>query len=216
MQKRIIGLVILTLAGCAAAPNDSYTSQMDDRLRDAQLQGLPAPQPVSEQALDMGPVISQEQTETPAITADTAATTTRFNNPGLSDEQSFDAVADRQTIESDAERLERNRALYQVIEPTAVPRRPGSQIPNIVAYALQTNNPLGEPLYKRGIFATQARFDRNCAKFSSDAAAQEAFLAAGGPEKDGRGLDPDGDGYACYWDPRPFRRAIQSSQSASE
>lgn len=216
MQKRIMGLVILTLAGCAAAPNDSYTSQMDDLLRDAQLQGLPAPQPVSEQALDMGPVISQEQTETPAITADTAATTTRFNNPGLSDEQSFDAVADRQTIESDAERLERNRALYQVIEPTAVPRRPGSQIPNIVAYALQTNNPLGEPLYKRGVFATQARFDRNCAKFSSDAAAQEAFLAAGGPEKDGRGLDPDGDGYACYWDPRPFRRAIQSSQSASE
>ena len=216
MQKRVIGLAFVALVGCTQAPNDSYTSQMDDRLRDAQLQGLPAPQQVSEQPLDMGPVISQEQTATPTIADAPAVGSATFNNPGLSDEQSFDAVSDRQTIESDAERLERNRALYTVIEPTAVPRRPGSQIPNIVAYALQTNNPLGEPLYKRGIFATQARFDRNCAKFTSDAAAQEAFLAAGGPEKDGRGLDPDGDGYACYWDPRPFRRAIQSSQPRSE
>ena len=212
MQKLFIGLASVILAGCAAAPNDSYTSQMDDRLRDARLQGLPAPQELSEQSLDMAPVVSPEQT---ANVADETGSAT-FNNPGLSDEQSFDAVADRQTIESDAERLERNRALYTVIEPTAVPRRPGSKIPNIVAFALQTNNPLGEPLYKRGMFATQTRFDRNCAKFTSDAAAQEAFLAAGGPENDRRGLDPDGDGYACYWDPRPFRRAIQSAQSKSE
>ena len=212
MQKLVMGLAMTALVGCAAAPNDSYTSQMYDRLRDARLQGLPAPQEVSEQPLDVGPVISQEQITNAAPTTGTAT----FNNPGLSDEQSFDAVADRQTIESDAERLERNRALYTVVEPTAVPRRPGSQIPNIVAFALQTNNPLGEPLYKRGLFSTQARFDRNCAKFTSDAAAQEAFLAAGGPEKDGRGLDPDGDGYACYWDPRPFRRAIQSALPKSQ
>jgi len=212
MQKLVMGLAMTALVGCAAAPNDSYTSQMDDHLRDARLHGLPAPQEVSEQPLDVGPVISQEQITNAAPTTGTAT----FNNPGLSDEQSFDAVADRQTIESDAERLERNRALYTVVEPTAVPRRPGSQIPNIVAFALQTNNPLGEPLYKRGLFSTQARFDRNCAKFTSDAAAQEAFLAAGGPEKDGRGLDPDGDGYACYWDPRPFRRAIQSALPKSQ
>ncbi len=212
MQKLVMGLAMTALVGCAAAPNDSYTSQMDDRLRDARLQGLPAPQEVSEQPLDVGPVISQEQITNAAPTTGTAT----FNNPGLSDEQSFDAVADRQTIESDAERLERNRALYTVVEPTAVPRRPGSQIPNIVAFALQTNNPLGEPLYKRGLFSTQARFFRNCAKFTSDAASQEAFLAAGGPEKDGRGLDPDGDGYACYWDPRPFRRAIQSALPKSQ
>lgn len=211
MHKLVMGLAMTALVGCAAAPNDSYTSQMDDRLRDARLQGLPAPQEVSEQPLDVGPVISPEQSTNAAPQTGTAT----FNNPGLSDEQSFAAVADRQTIESDAERLERNRALYTVIEPTAVPRRPGTQIPNIVAFALQTNNPLGEPLYKRGIFATQSRFDRNCAKFTSDAAAQEAFLAAGGPETDRRGLDPDGDGYACYWDPRPFRRAIKSAQPKS-
>jgi hypothetical protein len=29
-------------------------------------------------------------------------------------------------------------------------------------------------------------------------------LARGGPDKDPRGLDPDGDGFACGWDPAPF------------
>lgn len=48
-----------------------------------------------------------------------------------------------------------------------------------------------------------------CAKFSSPDLAQEAFLSAGGPDRDRKGLDPDGDGYACSWDPRPFRTALQ-------
>ena len=50
---------------------------------------------------------------------------------------------------------------------------------------------------------------RNCAKYVSDAAAQEAFLKTGGPERDRYGLDPDGDGFACRWDPTPFRAAIK-------
>ena len=36
---------------------------------------------------------------------------------------------------------------------------------------------------------------------------QEAFLDAGGPKRDPHALDPDGDGFACAWDPRPFRAA---------
>ncbi len=31
---------------------------------------------------------------------------------------------------------------------------------------------------------------------------------AGGPERDQFGIDPDGDGYACRWDPSPFRKAV--------
>jgi hypothetical protein len=34
-------------------------------------------------------------------------------------------------------------------------------------------------------------------------------LANGGPERDKEGLDPDGDGFACGWDPRPFRSALR-------
>lgn len=40
---------------------------------------------------------------------------------------------------------------------------------------------------------------RSCREFDSAAAAQRVFLAAGGPESDSYGLDPDGDGFACAW-----------------
>ena len=44
---------------------------------------------------------------------------------GVSDEQDFQAVKQRETIESDKARIERNRAQYQVDQPTALPTRPG-------------------------------------------------------------------------------------------
>ena len=128
----------------------------------------------------------------------------------LSDENDFEAVSERQSIESDAERVEKNRALYVLIEPTSLPRRPGSNVPSIVEYALKTTNPVGTQLYSRQ-FASKTRFDWNCAKYSSQSAAQEAFLVWGGPRVDPKGIDPDGDGFACYWDPKPFRSVLKDS-----
>ena len=128
----------------------------------------------------------------------------------LSDENDFEAVSERQSIESDAERVEKNRALYVLIEPTSLPRRPGSNVPSIVEYALKTTNPVGAQLYSRQ-FASKTRFDWNCAKYSSQSAAQEAFLVWGGPRVDPKGIDPDGDGFACYWDPKPFRSVLKDN-----
>ena len=125
------------------------------------------------------------------------------NNAGISDEQDFNAVAARESIESDAERIARNKAQYTVIQPTAVPERATSG-PNIVQFALTTSHAPGTQMYNR----SSLRFtdpQAACARYSSSDLAQEAFLAAGGPERDRRGLDPDGDGFACSWDPRPFR-----------
>ena len=130
-----------------------------------------------------------------------------LTNPGISDENDFSAVSERETIESDAERLARNKAQYQVIEPTALPTRPGSAQPNIVAFALRTSNQPGERLYSRSGINMAARAERNCRAYASPDLAQAAFLAAGGPERDRKGLDPDGDGFACSWDPGPFRKA---------
>ena len=48
-----------------------------------------------------------------------------------------------------------------------------------------------------------------CGKFASPDLAQMDFLQSGGPERDRKGLDPDGDGFACAWDPTPFRLATQ-------
>ncbi len=82
--------------------------------------------------------------------------------------------------------------------------------PNVVDYALSTSHPVGTPRYRRSNPLRWQVWERNCMQFPSQDAAQEAFLAAGGPERDRRNLDPDGDGYACWWDPGPIRRAMRA------
>ncbi len=206
MQKRysgsLLGTALLALAACGpSVPNsasqgvgfDDYTSYQAARAgRDAELAGG---------SIVPGPVISGETTgSAPIRTAAVSA-----NNPGISDEQDFEAVSGRETIESDAERLARQRAAYKVIQPEALPDYSG-EIPNIVEYALATTNAVGQQVYPRS-GGNAARTQRNCASYGSPGLAQEAFLAAGGPERDRRGLDPDGDGFACSWDPTPFRAA---------
>ncbi len=136
-----------------------------------------------------------------------------FNNPGISDEQDFEAVASRESIQSDAERREQQQAAYQVVNPTAIPERSGDTGPNIVAYALQTTNAKGQQVYSRLGFSGQSRFQRNCAKYRSPDEAQRDFLARGGPGRDRLGIDPDGDGFACGWDPAPFRLAARGASN---
>lgn len=131
-------------------------------------------------------------------------------NAGISDEQDFAAVSARETIESDAERLARARSQYTVVQPTAVPQRPGGGTgPSIVEFALQTTHAPGTPVYRRNGLRLNSDPLANCGRYASADLAQEDFLTRGGPERDPRGIDPDGDGFACGWDPRPFRAAKQ-------
>jgi hypothetical protein len=79
--------------------------------------------------------------------------------------------------------------------------------PNVVAYALQTTHAVGTERYRRINPIRFMRWEATCRGFVNQDAAQEAFLAAGGPERDPQNLDPDGDGFACWWDPAVYRRA---------
>ena len=168
-----------------------------------------------ETGLQVGPVISTERTGAGTVQTNEVLTevlpqsggASPIRREGISDEQSFDAVSARETIESDAARLAQQRAEYEVVAPVAIPDRPEQTGPNIVAYALSTTNSVGQPLYKRSPVNAQARFERACAAFTSADQAQAAFLEQGGPENDRKGMDPDGDGFACQWDPAPFRTA---------
>ncbi|WP_422072224.1 hypothetical protein [Tranquillimonas rosea] len=178
----------------AEGPPTPRPAISSEELRQA---GLPAAEPVDTAPLDNG------------ATAPAAGQSVDTNNPGISDEQDFSAVSDRETIESDRERLEAQREAYRVIQPTALPTRNGAQGPNIVAYALQTSNAVGERVYRRSGFRAEAKFNNSCAQYASSDLAQEAFLANGGPERDRAGMDPDGDGFACYWDPTPFRESLR-------
>ena len=143
------------------------------------------------------PVVQTQVASAPAQAAD---------NPDLSDEQDFQAVSSRQTIQSDAERRASQSAQYEVVAPTAVPSRPrkGAQTP--IEFAVSTSHPIGQKVYRRSPFSAD-KSARACARFTSGEAAQDAFMKAEGPKRDKLGLDPDGDGYACNWDPSVYRVA---------
>lgn len=130
----------------------------------------------------------------------------QVENSGISDENDFAAVDSRRSIEDDAQRRAEIAAQYQQIEATDLPDLEAGAGPNIVEYAILSDNPLGNRLYRRLGINAAARYERNCRSYPSADQAQIDFLTRGGPERDPRGLDPDGDGYACSWDPTPFQK----------
>ncbi len=204
----------LAFAACAPsnAPQDSGVGfgNYDEYLREQQ---------VREQQAREAALRGQPQTVAPPerAAADIPVPTEgrRQAHTGISDEQDFEAVSGRESIQSDAERITANRQRYVVIQPTDLPARPdnsGAGIDSgIVDFALATDNPVGQPIYRRTNFLSGDRFNRNCAKYSSSDLAQRDFLAKGGPARDRMGIDPDGDGFACYWDPEPFRAARRAA-----
>ncbi|HBZ45391.1 MAG TPA: hypothetical protein DEO85_15350 [Maritimibacter sp.] len=229
-----LSLAALALAACSPTMPDSGAGA--GTAQSSGVTGLPEAAAVSSQpigATSEGQAVAAEAAQalglsTPAQTADVGAPMNAMSSSStlatgtseaavetgapaspaaLSDEQNFQAVSSRESIQSDAERLAENRAQYVQIQPTELPQREGGGGASIVQYALQTTNAKGQQMYNRANFNAEARFQRNCAKYPSSDRAQEAFLDAGGPQRDRMGLDPDGDGFACYWDPAPFRAA---------
>lgn len=129
------------------------------------------------------------------------------NNVGISNENDFGAVGEQRSIAADKALIEQNKANYTQVQPEALPSRTDTG-PNIVAFALQTSHGVGQQLYRRtNLPGADGRYQRACASYPSPDLAQTEFLKTGGPERDRKGVDPDGDGYACSWDPRPFRKA---------
>lgn len=138
--------------------------------------------------------------DTEAREAETAGLT-------VSDEQDFTAVAQRESIESDARRLSQQRANRVDFVPQAIPEREGSS--NVAEYALNSINVVGNKIYERPAPRRMATtLNERCTAFGSGYAAQQAFLDAGGPESDEFYIDPDGDGFACNWTPDIYRSLV--------
>lgn len=216
-------------SGAGVGFGDYNEYQSKQAARDAALAGTPVPAPaaVTQTALDSGAddaasVAAQTRAALrPGTDADLGVDNTGRavihaspSNPapppashaGISDENDFSAVDARRSIEGDAERIAQNRDLYQVAQVEALPGREGATGPNIVQYALSTKHAVGTPVYRRIGIGKESKFLRNCAQYPSADMAQIDFLDKGGPERDRLGLDPDGDGFACGWDPTPFRK----------
>lgn len=206
-------------AGVGFGNYDEYQAR-----RDAELAGTALPAPSAVASAPLGGNDSDDiaaQTRAALGTSDLASNSDRStvqaasansaplitSSPGISAENSFDAVSESRSIEDDAARVAAQRQQYQVASVQALPSRSGGEGPNIVAYAISTKHAPGTQLYRRAGLNKQSKFERNCATYSGPDMAQIEFLSKGGPERDRLGLDPDGDGFACSWDPRPFRKA---------
>jgi hypothetical protein len=98
--------------------------------------------------------------------------------------------------------LEEARQQLVIVQPGAVPQ--AVEGVNIALYAQQTTNRVGERRFQRPMVSFGS--GSACRRYATPDQAQRAFLAAGGPERDPYNLDPDGDGFACDWNPEPFRR----------
>ena len=88
-----------------------------------------------------------------------------------------------------------------VVQPGPLPPQSAA---NVALYAKQSTNAVGQSVYPRGAAARMTGIG-NCGRFRDADAAQRAFLAGGGPERDRYGIDPDGDGFACSFDPAVYR-----------
>lgn len=239
VRQGIFVLSLVALAACAPRVPDSgvgfgsysdYQSRQSQRDQQLAGSGLPAPASVSSAPLTGAPLSASAalpgaEDSAERLAAETAAALNSgvtpldaspsnpapvaVNAAGISQENNFEQVSELRSIESDAAAIARNRAQYVVIQPTELPRRTGDGGPNIVEYALRTTNPKGVSLYRRSSISFQ-NHARNCAQYPSADKAQIAFLSRGGPQRDRLALDPDGDGFACDWDPRAFRSAVRN------
>lgn len=181
--------------------NVQLPSQTVNSRTDPTVAGVP---PTPEQETANAAVAAVRGQDPVQVASATQVPTT--DNPDLSDEQDFQAVSGRQSIESNAERLKSQSAQYEVVAPKALPSRPRGNAQTPIEFAVATNHPIGSKVYGRSPFGS-GKYAAACAKFTSGEAAQDAFLKAGGPKRDKLGVDPDGDGYACRWDPTIYRVA---------
>lgn len=198
----ILAMAAFALGACGAEPPNDGDAYFDNI--------TPDPAALEREAARL------EAAETDAPPAGGAATTVTTAAPpgsggegggGISDSQDFGAVTARETIQSDAARLDALRATYAQVPPEALPER-GDSI-NLAAYALSQKHAVGTKVYRRVNIGFSG-----CRRFRDDPdAAQRAFLGAGGPQRDRRRLDPDGDGFACGWTPDPYRRLLRAADA---
>lgn len=148
--------------------------------------------------------LADAETSTPETVLPPTATASTGD---ISNTQDFTAITQSETIESDAEKLAALKENYEQAPTEALPQRTDQT--NIAAYALAQPHAVGTKKFRRINIGIS-----NCRRYRDDPdAAQREFLKAGGPERDPKRLDPDGDGFACTWNPETYRRLLRASRS---
>ncbi|MDB2407299.1 hypothetical protein N9W17_02045 [Jannaschia sp.] len=198
-----------------AAPLQSEAQQLAAETRAAL--GVPAPQPpvsvpapTQPQSIAAAPLPAQIPAPAPLPQATPGGAPLDRDNPSISREQDFDSVASQRSIEADAARVNAARQQFEMVQPSEL-QRPNETGPNIISYAIERAKPVGASgSFRRSLTASARASNRRCEGYRTADVAQEEFLSAGGPDRDRLGLDPDGDGNACAWNPASFRNLVRN------
>ncbi|MDG2474569.1 MAG: hypothetical protein P8M50_04730 [Paracoccaceae bacterium] len=91
-----------------------------------------------------------------------------------------------------------------VVEPNQTDDLDQKSEVNIALYARQNLNAVGNKIFNR--IQTKKNNSDPCLRFLSADDAQRFFLEKNGPDSDFWNLDPDGDGFACKWNPEQYRK----------
>ncbi len=102
-----------------------------------------------------------------------------------------------------AKKLAAAREQRVVVETEDSPQK--GTLVNIASFARSTVNKIGQSVYTRPSYHALNHWTE-CAILNNDDNAQRFFLKNGGPKMDPKNLDPDGDGFACTWDPSIYRQ----------
>ncbi len=85
---------------------------------------------------------------------------------------------------------------------------PPPLIPRVAAFAIRTTHQPGDRQWRRN--PLRADGQSLCSQFPTRDQAQDRFLSEGGPERDPNGMDPDGDGFVCGFDPSDLRASANA------
>ncbi|OAN73021.1 hypothetical protein A8B78_19135 [Jannaschia sp. EhC01] len=192
VSLRFLAVACVALSGCATVPNDvSPTQQTLDQ------QGLQGRQTA------LNGQISTAVIDTPSTGVGIEAGAT--GDVTFLDPSNLEAMAEGAIAESE----QAAGGVFDNMQPQqAGDVLPPPLIPRVAAFALRTTHLPGQRQWRRN--PLRADGQAMCAQFASRDEAQDRFLRDGGPERDPNGLDPDGDGFVCGFDPSALRASANA------
>lgn len=198
VSLRILAVACVALSACSSPPNDVSPGQQT--LDQQGLQGRQA-------ALNGQISTAVIQTPSNGVGIEAGAT----GDVTFLDPNSLEAIAEGAIAESE----QASGGVFDNIQPQqAGDVLPPPLIPRVAAFALRTTHLPGQRQWRRN--PLRADGQAMCAQFASRDEAQDRFLRDGGPERDPNGLDPDGDGFVCGFDPSALRASANAPAETFE
>lgn len=194
-HTHIVAIAVLALSACASAPSDVSPAQRElDRMgldsRNIALNGEISATPTGTGAVPAG---------AGRLPANAGAT----GNVTFLDPNNIGAIAAGAIAEAEGAAAGESGVFDNMQQQQASDVLPAPLIPRVASFALRTTHLPGQQQWRRNPFRRSGT--DLCSQFPNRDLAQDRFLAEGGPERDPLGLDPDGDGFVCGFDPSQLR-----------